>query len=134
MYSLDFDITIGGYRLTMLESVTVKAGVENLADTAVVVLPATVYNKALEIEGKIKEGDAVAIRFGYDVDLSELPVEFEGYVESIATDDGSIKIQCEDELYNYRKDLTNKVFTDATVKEIMEYVNRELGGFDLSCD
>ena len=62
MYSLDFDITIGGYRLTMLESVTVKAGVENLADTAVVVLPATVYNKALEIEGKIKEGDAVAIR------------------------------------------------------------------------
>lgn len=43
MYSLDFDITIGGYRLTMLESVTVKAGVENLADTAVVVLPATVY-------------------------------------------------------------------------------------------
>lgn len=56
MYSLDFDITIGGYRLTMLESVTVKAGVENLADTAVVVLPATVYNKALEIEGKSKRG------------------------------------------------------------------------------
>ena len=134
MYSLDFDITIGGYRLTMLESVTVKAGVENLADTAVVVLPATVYNKALEIEGKIKEGDAVAIRFGYDTDLSELPVEFEGYVESISTDDSSIKIQCEDELYNYRKDLTDKVFTDATVKEIMEHVNRELGGFDLSCD
>ena len=90
MYSLDFDITIGGYRLTLLESVTVKAGVENLADTAVIGLPATVYNKALEIEGKIKEGDAVTVRFGYDADLSELPVEFEGYVESISTDDSSI--------------------------------------------
>lgn len=131
---MDFDITIGSYRLTMLDSATVKSSVESLADTAVITLPAAVYNKALEVEGKIKEGDAVCIRFGYDAAGTNLPVEFRGYVESISTDDGAIKINCEDELYNYRKDLADKVLTNVTVKQLMEHVNKELGGFALACD
>lgn len=134
MFSMDFDITIGSYRLTMLDSATVKSSVESLADTAVITLPAAVYNKALEVEGKINEGDAVCIRFGYDAATTDLPVEFRGYVESISTDDGAIKINCEDELYNYRKDLADKVLANVTIKQLMEHINQELGGFTLECD
>ena len=74
------------------------------------------------------------IRFGYDAHLQELPVEFEGYVESIATDDGSVKIRCEDEIYKFRRDLKNTVLTSVSVKELLEHVLRELDGFTLSCD
>ncbi|WP_296008104.1 MULTISPECIES: hypothetical protein [Rikenellaceae] len=131
---MDFDITIGSFRLTMLESVVVTCSVENLADTATITLPGAAYNRALEVESKIKEGDAVHIRFGYDAHLQELPVEFEGYVESIATDDGSVKIRCEDEIYKFRRDLKNTVLTSVSVKELLEHVLRELDGFTLSCD
>ena len=131
---MEFDIRVGSYRLTMVNGVTVKSSVESLADTAVITLPASVYNKALEIESKIAEGDAVTIRFGYDKTGDELPVEFSGYVESISTDDGSIKINCEDELYNYRKDLQDTVLSGVTVKKLLEHVNAELGGFSLECD
>ena len=34
MYSMNFDITIGKYRLAALEKVAIKCSVENLADTA----------------------------------------------------------------------------------------------------
>lgn len=131
---MEFDIKVGSYKLTMVNSVTVKSSVESLADTAVITLPASVYNKALEIESKISEGDAVTIRFGYDKTNDELPVEFSGYVESISTDDGSIKIHCEDELFNYRKDLKDTVLSGITVKKLLEHVNAELGGFNLDCD
>lgn len=131
---MDFDITIGKLRLTMLESVVVKRSVENLADIATITLPSAVYNKALEIEDKVKEGDAVVIKFGYNAELQNLPTEFEGYVESIATDDGSIKINCEDEIYNFRKDLKDKVLTNVSLKDLLQHVTKELGGFDISCD
>lgn len=134
MFAMDFDITIGSFRLTTLESVVVTCSVENLADTATITLPGAAYNRALEIESKIKEDDPVCIRFGYDAHLQELPMEFEGYVESIATDDGSIKINCEDEIYKFRRDLKNTVLASVSVKELLEHVLRELGGFTLSCD
>lgn len=134
MFSMDFDITIGKFRLSMLESVVVKRSVENLADIATITLPSAMYNKALEIESKIKEGDAVTVKFGYNAELQDLPIEFEGYVESIATDNGSIKINCEDEIYNFRKDLKDKVLTHVTLKELLQHVIKELGDFELSCD
>ncbi|MCM1302255.1 MAG: hypothetical protein NC250_01225 [Alistipes senegalensis] len=134
MFAMNFDITIGSFRLTTLESVVVTCSVENLADTATITLPGAAYNRALEIESKIKEGDPVCVRFGYDAHLHELPVEFEGYVESIAANDGSIKINCEDEIYKFRKDLKNTVLSTVSVKELLQHVIRELGGFELSCD
>lgn len=131
---MDFDITLGKFRLTALEKATVKLSVENLADTAVITLPGAENNKALEVENKLAEGDPVVVKFGYDADLQDLPVEFEGYIESIATDDGSIRINCEDEIYRFRKDLQDTVLSNVTVKALLEYVIKELGGFTLSCD
>ncbi len=40
---MNFDITIGSFRLTMLDSVEVTRSVENLADTAVITLPGNLY-------------------------------------------------------------------------------------------
>lgn len=62
MYSMNFDITIGKYRLAALEKVAIKCSVENLADTADITLPGTLFNRALKVEQKIAEGDAVRIR------------------------------------------------------------------------
>jgi hypothetical protein len=131
---MDFDITIGSFRLTMLESVVVTCSVESLADTAVITLPASVYNRALEIESKIKEGDAVRVAFGYDAYLRELPAEFTGYVESISTDDGSIKINCEDELYSFRKALQNVVLTNVSLNDLLGHVTAEIGALTIECD
>jgi len=129
-----FHITIGSHRLTMVESVTVARSVENLADTATITLPGAVAGRALEIESKVAPGDAVCVRFGYDAAGEELPVEFEGYVESVATDDGSITVRCEDELYNFRRDLRDGVMTGVSVGELMRHVCAELGGFEVACD
>lgn len=135
MFAMNFDIAIGTFRLSMLESAVVKSSVENLADTATITLPGAEYNKALEVESSIQEGDAILIKFGYDANMEELPVEFEGYVESIATDDGSIKINCEDEIYKFRKDLKNIVLSTITVKALLQHVIDELAeGYTLSCD
>lgn len=59
MYSMNFDITIRKYRLAALEKVAIKCSVENLADTADITLPGTLFNRALKVEQKIAEGDAV---------------------------------------------------------------------------
>ena len=131
MFSIDFHIEIGKYRLMMIEAVEITKSVDNLADTAVITLPGSVYNQRLEIENKLNEGDEVLIRLGYDEDLKD---EFAGYLESVTTDNGTIKINCEDELFKYRKDVANKEFTNTGVKQILQYVNKQVGGFELSCD
>ena len=50
MYAMNFDITIGPFRLTTLESVVVTRSVENLADTATITLPGAVCSYAPELE------------------------------------------------------------------------------------
>jgi len=93
MYKLSYHITIGKYTVAAVDSVTIKKSVEQLVDTAIIVLPGTNINKAIEVEDKISEGDDVLIQLGYD---DNLVTEFTGYVNTIQTDDGTIKIECED--------------------------------------
>jgi len=134
MLIMDFDIIIGNYRLQMLESVVIKKSVESLADTAVITIPGTMNNKSLYIEDKINMGDPVTISFGYDAHRAPLSCEFLGYVETISTDDGFIKINCEDEMYNLRKDLKDTAFQNTTLKAILKHILNEIGGFDFICD
>ena len=134
MFSMDFDITIGSYRLAMLESVVVTRSVENLVGTATVTLPAAACGRTPEFESKIREGDAVCIRFGYDARMHGLPVEFEGYVAGIAADDGEVRIECEDGMRLFRRELRNAALGPVSVKRLLEHVVAELGGFDLACD
>jgi len=139
MLNMNFHIEIGNYQLMMVDSVKIKTSVEQLSDTATILLPGSVFNKYLEVESKIARGDKVLIKLGYD---DNLVTEFEGYIESISTDDGAITLNCEDELFNYRVSLADVVLINKTAKakgisvnEILTYVNTKIGkGFTLSCD
>ena len=66
MLRMDFDISVGNYRLKMVDAVKVKHSVEQLSDTATITLPAMVEGKALQVEGKLKAGDKVTIQLGYN--------------------------------------------------------------------
>lgn len=131
MYRMSWNIKIGGYRLKMVEKVSVKRSVELLADTATVTLPATVFNKTISIEDKIKVGDAVEIELGYNDDLK---TEFKGYLKSIKTDGGSLTLELEDDIYLFRKSVKDEEMKDASVKKILENICSQVGGFSVSCD
>ncbi len=131
MFDLTWQIKIGKFTLTMLESVTIVRSVEQLSDTAEIVLPGSCFNKAIEVESKIKRGDDVTIKAGYD---GKFETEFTGFLEAIATDDGSIKLICEDGIYNFRKPIADKEFTNCDVKDLLNYVCSQIKGYKLSCD
>jgi hypothetical protein len=130
MYKISWDIQIGNFKLGLLESVLIKKSVENLSDTATIVLPGYVMNQALKINDKINPADSVSIRLGYDNVLID---EFQGYVESITTDGGKLQINCEDAIYLYRKSLKDVELRNVTLKNLLEHVNKEMGGFGLDC-
>lgn len=126
---MDWHIEIGRYKLAMLDSVEIHKSVDLLADTCVIKLPATIYNQALKIEDangkdKIVRGDRVLVKLGYNGNLQE---EFKGYLLNIGTDDGSITINCEDELFLLRKSVKDNEFKNKTVKQIAQYLLDETG-------
>lgn len=125
-----YDIQIGNHKLGLLESVEIHKSVDLLADTAVVVVPGVVYNQSLDIEEKVKVGDPVVIRLGYD---DNLVTEFEGYLQRIDTDDNSLAFNCEDAIYLTRKPVKDKQFNKTTVKEIVEYCLSQIGMKGLDC-
>ena len=129
-YKLDWHITIGEYQLGFLDNVTIHESVDLLADTCEIMLPATIENKAIkvnhvdEIEGKIKRGDVVKVWLGYDqknIEATDVP-EFEGYIERISTDDGSIILHCEDNMFLMRKVVADKQFKSTDTKTIVQYL------------
>lgn len=133
-YNLNWDITIGRYRLALLDSVEIHKSADLLAATAEIKLPGSVYNKALKIEvdhsassgQRIKRGDEVVIRLGYENDPKKLKEEFRGYLLNINTDDGSITLNCEDDLFLMRKSVGDKEFVKATIKTIAQYLLDEI--------
>jgi len=131
LFNLSWKITLENYQLMLLESVEITRSVEQLSDTATITLPGSVFNKALEIEDKIKRGNTVKIELGYN---DALITEFEGFIESIETNDGSITIKCEDAIYQLRKPVADKELNNPDVSDVLNYVLAEIGGYTLSCD
>ena len=131
MYNIIWDIRIGKYKLLMVEEVEIHSSVDLLADSATIKLPATNLNKRLDVESKIKIGDPVSIALGYEPDLI---TEFEGYVQRISTDDGSIELHCEDGLYLTRKEVNDKAMKDVTVSDVVNYIASEIGGLTVKSD
>ena len=131
MYKMCWNIRIGGFRLRMVEKVSIKRSVELLSDTATITLPGTVFNKAINIEDKIKVGDAVEIELGYNDDLKP---EFKGYLKAIKTDGGSLTLELEDDIYLFRKSVKDEEMKNASVKSILENICSQVGGFSVSCD
>jgi hypothetical protein len=130
MFNMVYDIQIGNYKLGLLQSVEIHKSVDLLADTAVVIVPGVVYNQSLDIEEKVKVGDPVTVKLGYD---DNLVTEFEGYLQRIDTDDNSIIFNLEDGIYLTRKPVKDKQFNKTTVKEIVEYCLSQIGMKGLNC-
>ena len=129
---MQYDIQIGDYRLGMLDKVEIPKSVEQLADTAVITLPASQYNQALQVEDKLKRGDSVIIKLGYEETGMEL--EFEGWLQRISTDGGNIKLHCEDDLFLFRKELPNEVLKNVTLEALLKKVINGCGiGLTLDC-
>lgn len=125
MYTLDFEVKIGEFYLGMVESITIHKSVELLADTCEIVLPAARLNKALEVEEQIKRGDEVSVSIGYkEVGIKE---EFKGYLQRISTDGGSIKLFCEDDLFQFRKDLPNEELKKISLSNLLSKVVKGIG-------
>lgn len=125
MYTLDFEVKIGEFYLGMVDSITIHKSVELLADTCEIVLPAARLNKALEIEEQIKRGDEVRVSIGYkEVGIKE---EFKGYLQRISTDGGSIKLFCEDDLFQFRKDLPNEELKKISLSDLLSKVVKGIG-------
>ncbi|WP_418894599.1 hypothetical protein [Limibacterium fermenti] len=125
-----YDIVIGNYRLALLESAEIHKSVDLLADTAVIVVPGVVYNQSLDVEEKVKIGDKVTIKLGYD---DNLVTEFTGFLQRIDTDDSSLIFNCEDGIYETRKPVKDKQFNKTTVKAIAQYCLSEIGLSELNC-
>lgn len=120
MYRMTYDIQIGGYQLKMVDKVVVRRSVEQLSDTAEITLPASVFNQALQVESKIKRGDKVLIRLGYDDNNAE---EFSGYLNAIRTDGGRLTLECEDALYLYRIAMDDAEYKNINVKTLLQKCN-----------
>jgi hypothetical protein len=141
-FKLKWQIEIGDYFLGFLDNVDIHRSVDLLADTCSIKLPATINNKAIkadrvnEIEGKIKRGDKIKVYLGYDKDFfteKDTP-EFEGYLLNINTDDGSIVLNGEDDLFLMRKPVKDKQFKNTGLKQIAEYLIAETKcGLLLNC-
>ena len=132
MFTLGYYITVGDYRLGILGKVEIHRSVELLADTARIVLPGAEYNKALDVEDKVRRGDKVSIVLGYtEIGLRE---EFSGYVQRISTDDGEISIECEDDLFKFRIAVPDEELQDVTLAELLAKVVASVGGgYEIDC-
>ena len=129
---MKFDIEIGDYKLGMVEKVEINRSVEQLADSAVVTLPGAEYNVALDIEQKIHRGDRIVINLGYEE--IGMVQEFEGYVQRIGSDNGAITLECEDELYLFRKALEDRQLSNVSLASLLDIVVKGVGGgFKVDC-
>lgn len=137
MFKMSYNIEIGSYRLKHVESVKISRSVENLMDTATIVTPATVFNKALEVQSKLTPGIKVTIQLGYN---DNLKTEFDGYLKSVKTDGGSLTLECEDALYLFRGSVKNAEYKNITVKNLLQKIllelqkdDKRLSDIDINC-
>ncbi len=137
MYEIDWNIQFESknnkkYQLALLSECEIIKSVDNLTDIATIVLPELIFNEPLQITNKIQRGSKVSIELGYDGDLRN---EFNGFIKNMSVKDGSVKIICEDALYLFRTSVQDKYFKGTSVKQIAEYLAKEVEpSYQVECD
>lgn len=136
MYTMDWNIVFDNrgekYKLGILAECEIVCSVDNLADTATIVLPEAVMNQVLNIENKINRSTKVLIQLGYDGDLV---TEFEGFIQDITTNDSTLKIVCEDALFLFRIGVPDVELKPSSMKKIAQYLIDKIDpSFKVSCD
>jgi len=131
-WNIVFDNGIKKFKLGILAECEIVCSVDNLADTATIVLPEAVMNEVLNIENKISRGSGVLIELGYD---NKLVKEFEGFIQDITTNDSTLKIVCEDALFLFRVGVPDVELKTTSMKQIAQYLVDEIDpSFTVSCD
>lgn len=132
MLTMAYDIIIGNYRVGMLDRVEVHRSVELLADTCKIVLPGAEYNRALGVEDRIRRGNRAVVKFGYkETGITE---EFRGYLRTISTDNGSITLELEDDIYTLRKAIPDSTLQPITLEALITKVLKDAGSdLQVSC-
>lgn len=133
---MDWDIRFNTgattYRLGTLAECEIDSSVDNLADTAIIVLPEAVMNQVISIQDKVTRGSTVSIKLGYDNNLVD---EFEGFVEDIITVDSSLKIKCEDALFLYRTSVKDEELKPTSIKNIAQSITEQINPeYTVNCD
>lgn len=120
MFKIDWKITIGELTLQLLDSVEITRDTDNLTDSAVIKLPACVFNRYIADVNKIRRDQTVTISLGYNGDLHQ---EFSGYIRSVERDQSGLVINCQDEIYLFNQTrMPDKVYDNPTVKDLLNDV------------
>lgn len=114
---MTMSVRIGDTYIRRLEKITISRSVENLCDTATIVIPSARYNAPFPLSEDIKVGADVKIELGYN---DRVTTEFKGYVNKITANDGTVTVECEDEIYLFRVDMKNESIAKASVSAILE--------------
>ncbi len=135
LYDIDWNIQFNtkgkSYKLAILASCEVFSSVDNLADTATIVLPEAIMNEVLNFEKKIDRGTEVIIQFGYN---GNLETEFTGYIKDITVNDSSLKILCEDSIFLFRNGIPDVELKPTSIAKIAQYVIASIdGSYKLDC-
>ncbi len=136
MFTMDWNIVFNNagkkFKLGILAECEIVCSVDNLSDSATIVLPEAVMNQVLNIENKINRGAKVLIQLGYD---GNLVTEFEGFIQDITTNDSTLKIVCEDALFLFRVGVPDVELKPSSLKKIAQYIIDKIDpSFTLSCD
>ena len=121
MKRMTHEITVGNFKADKIISVEIKKSTEMLQDIATVELPAMVFGKPFDVERKIKKGDFITIKLGYD---KENKTEFKGYINSISITD-KIVLKCEDALFLFRNKVENIQYKKVKVSKIIEDISKK---------
>ena len=119
IWEIKFKTDGSTYRLETVESIDIECSVDNLADTATILLPEAVMNQVLNIGNQVKRGSEVVIKLGYDATLQ---TEFVGFVQDVVTNDSSLKIVCEDALFLFRVKVNDIELKPTSLAKIAQYV------------
>lgn len=118
-YVMNYEITIGSYKLQTVDKVHIVRSVEQLSDTAQITLPSHVANKQITIDDKLSVGDRVTIKLGYN---GELRTEFEGYLNIIQNDADSYVLDCIDGLYHFKVRMVDVQLKQVTLPTLLRRV------------
>lgn len=114
MKAMVSEITIGDYIFDNCHSVEITSGWQKLGDTAVIELP----NIGGNLASKLKPGDAVEVKLGYD-DL--LVTEYTGYVVRVSPST-PVRVECLDEMWQLRQQTVSMSWKSTTLAEVLKYI------------
>ena len=135
-YTMDYEITIGQYRLQTVDKVHIVRSVEQLSDTAQITIPSHVANRQIAIDDKLSVGDRVCIKLGYN---GALQTEFEGFLNIIQNDADNYVLDCIDGLYHFKVRMADvqlkPVTLPALLRRVVQTANAAHGtSYKVECD